>query len=267
MSTLNRLIGMAGKALGQQSSTSGSASGGDWRRIVRTAADRITGDDRAAAAPIRTPASVRPAPASGPGPGAAPGAHLSADDRRAIARYDYLVQTAEPHDLERIHRDAFARLSPDQRAEVESRMRRELPPTEQPRSGSTDDLARAATRSELLRPGSIRGLLGRAGGSGRGIGGAVAGAGVGLAAGGILATIAGGAVLSSVAGPLLEQAAGLGVDLDALAGDIDLGAITGVDELASGVGDRVSGVGDAIGNLGEQASEFQLPDLGDLFGR
>ena len=69
MSTLNRLIGMAGKALGQQSSsTSGSANGGDWRHIVRTAADRLTGDDRTAGAQPQQPAPARSASSPVPPP-------------------------------------------------------------------------------------------------------------------------------------------------------------------------------------------------------
>ncbi|MCY7405582.1 MAG: hypothetical protein LH475_13335, partial [Cryobacterium sp.] len=144
---------------------------------------------------------------------------------------------------------------------------------ERPRTSGADDLARAAARTEAGRPGFLRGLLARAGGHdsrsvggiGRGamLGGAAAGAG--LAAGGVLAAVAGGAVVSTVAGPLLEQAASFGVDFDALAGGIDLEGLTGgVDELAASAGETVSGLGDQVNEIG---SDFNLPGLGDIFGR
>ncbi|MGP5056531.1 hypothetical protein ACTXJ3_15795 [Brachybacterium paraconglomeratum] len=39
-------------------------------------------------------------------------AEFSAEDRRTIARYDYLVRTAEPDQLEHVHREVFERPSP-----------------------------------------------------------------------------------------------------------------------------------------------------------
>ena len=102
-----------------------------------------------------------------------------AADRAAIARYDYLMQTADPHQIERIHQDAFAKLTPAQRTQVEARMRAELPTYEQPVSASPRDLARATARSEATQPGRMRGLLARGGSS-------AALAGAGVAAGGLL---------------------------------------------------------------------------------
>lgn len=104
----------------------------------------------------------------------------------------------------------------------------------------------------------------------------------------MLAAVAGGAVVSSVAGPLLEQATNLGVDFDALAGAIDLEALTdgvggveglaggvegltgggvdglagGMDGLAGGVDELAAGAGETISGLGDQ-----VPGLGDLFRR
>ncbi|WP_378144974.1 hypothetical protein ACFJGV_15990 [Cnuibacter sp. UC19_7] len=284
MSAFSKLIGMAQKALGEDrapSSGSGSGSGlgsgsgsgsGDWRSVVWQAADRLTGDGRPpAAAPAQ---SARPASATDPA------------DRAAIARYDYLLQTADPHQVEQVHREAFARLTPAQREQVQSRMRSELPAHEQPRSSGADDLARAAARTEASRPGLLRGLLARAGaggssrGSGAGLGMAAAGMGVG-AVGGVLAAVAGGAIVSSVAGPLLDQAMNLGVDFDALASGIDVESIAGgalgdvaggVEGLTGGVegltGDLAAGAGDLAGSAGEAASGFgdQLGGLGDRLG-
>jgi len=322
MSMFSKLSGLAKKALDGSGSGSGSGSASgptDWRSVVRSAADALTGDGRPPGETARQPHAdgytdhSAPARPSGPPAAARPSAPATSAgsvdpaDRAAIARYDYLLKTADPHQIEEVHREAFARLTPAQRAQIDERMRAELPESERPRSSGPDDLARAAARTEAARPGVLSGLLARAGGLGRrsggrggsaGVGrGALAGgavAGAGLAAGGLLAAVAGGAVVSSVAGPLLEQAASFGVDFDALAGSLDLEGLTGglteglaggVDELAAGAGETVAGLGDQVGGLGEQvgglgeqvgglgeqvgglASGFGLPGLDDLFGR
>jgi hypothetical protein len=266
MSTLQRLMKMASKALDAsgQSKASGSSST-DWRGLVRTAADKVTGDARPHPAPSRVqdaPAHDVPArdvpvygtpTSAAPVPDAASSQADSPEDRAAIARYDYLLKTAMPEQLEQVHRDAFARLTPAQRQQVESRLHDELPTSERPVSSSPDDLARAAVRGEAHKPGFLRGVFskpGVAGAAGVGVG-AVAGAGIGMA-GGLLAAVAGGAVLSSVAGPLLEQASGMGIDFDALGG-IEGG-------LENGLGEHVSELG----------SNFEIPglgNLGSLFGR
>jgi hypothetical protein len=183
---------------------------------------------------------------------------VSPADRAAIARYDYLLQTADPHQIEVIHREAFERLTPEQRALVERRMQTELPPHERPRSASARDLARAAGRTEATSPGRLRGLLSRAGRAG-----AVVGAGSAVV--GVLGAVAGGAILSSVAGPLLQQAAGWGVDFDALAEGVDVESIAG--DALNGVGDAVGGVGEQVGTWGEQLGGFEIPGWGDFFGR
>ncbi|PTL73240.1 cation-transporting ATPase [Rathayibacter caricis DSM 15933] len=260
MSTLKRILSMASKALDSKSSSSSTArpassSGGtDWRDLVRTAADKVTGDSRPApqyGAPEHRP-STRPQDAR-PGRPA-----VTAEDRAAIARYDYLLRTADPEQLEQVHRDAFAKLTPEQRSQVEARLRDELPANEQPRSSAPDDLARAATRGEAQNPGFLKKMFSKPGTRG-----ALAGAGVGAAAGlglgaagGLLAAVAGGAVLSSVGGSLLQ-----GVDLDGLAGFGDLGEFG---DITGSAGDVVSGVGEQVSGLGEQVSDFSMPDLGDL---
>ena len=268
MGTFNRLFDLAAKALDKTGSSTPPApgapaarGGSDWRTVVRSAAESLTGDAQRRPAPSTTPPPAPGAARSGAAAtadaAASAGGAPDAADRAAIARYDYLMQTADPHQIERIHQEAFARLSPAQRDQIEARMRAELPPYEQPASAAPADLARAAARSEAMQPGRMRGLLARGGG------GALAGAGV--AAGGMLGLVAGGAVLSTVAGPLLEQAAGFGVDFDAIAQGIDPDALTGgalesAGEHLSGVGEQVSGLGDALPDLG-------IPGLGDLFGR
>lgn len=319
MSMFSKLTRLAQKGLaaqqGSASRGSGAAPGAGkagWQDLVRTAADALTGDSSSGRdGQPRTGSQPGPRPAAG----ATAGQHRTAPttgrpstpegagrattqasdaDKAAVARYDYLLQTADPHQVEQVHREAFERLTPAQRSQIEARMQAELPAGEQPRSAGTEDLARAAARTEARQPGTLKGLLARAGGRGSGsasgssggsqggfgkgalVGGAAAGA-AGLAAGGLLTAVAGGAVLSSVAGPLLEQAVGNGIDFDALGSVVDLDGIAngleglggldvagGVEELTNGAGEAVSGFGEQIKDLG---SGFGLPGLDDLLGR
>ncbi|WP_236553700.1 hypothetical protein [Rathayibacter sp. VKM Ac-2803] len=257
-----RVLGMASKALDSKGSPStGGTTGGtpDWRAMVRTAADKVTGDAR----PSHSPASAAPRAPIRP-QDARPGQPaVTQEDRAAIARYDYLLRTADPEQLEQVHRDAFAKLTPAQRSQVEARLREELPANEQPRSSNPDDLARAATRGEAQNPGFLKKMFSKPGTRGALAGagvGAVAGVGLG-AAGGLLAAVAGGAVLSSVAGPLLQ-----GVDLEGLTGSFgDLGEFG---DITGGAGDFVSGAGEHVSGLGEQVSDFgsnfEMPGLGDI---
>ena len=266
MGTFNRLFDLASKALDKSGSSptpQNPAAGqapADWRSMVCGAAGALTGDAQRRPEPSRTPP---PAPSAAASPTSAPRTPTASDaaDRAAIARYDYLMQTADPHQIERIHQDAFAKLTPAQRTQVEARMRAELPMHEQPVSGSPRDLARAAARSEAMHPGRMRGLLARGGG-------ATAIAGAGAAAGGLLGVVAGGAVVSAVASPLLEQAAGFGVDFEAVAQAIDLEALTGgATRVFESAGEQLSGAGEQASGFGDALSELGIPGLGDLFGR
>lgn len=272
MSNLQRILNLASKALDKKTQSPAGNGTTDWRDLVRTAADKVTGDSRPAAGPasVRPPVSSRADSVTRTAASATAPA-VSAEDRAAIGRYDYLLKTAQPDQLEQVHRDAFARLTPDQREQVGLRLRAELPAGEQPASTSPDDLARSATRGEAHNPGFLRRAF--ASPTGRGAGAALAGVGVGAAggmalgaAGSLFAAVAGGAVLSSVAGPLLEQAAGLGVDFESLSGGLD--GVTenlagGVDGITEGAGDYASGLGDQITELG---SGFEIPGLGSLGG-
>lgn len=293
MSKLSRLIRLATDALDAKGGTPAARSGDasrsstDWSGMIRGAVDAVRGADPQAprpttpppapsAAPAR-PAGSRPgtpgtyAPPPAPGAGGVQGA--AAEDRAAIARYDYLLQTADPHRIEQIHREAFARLTPQHRELVEARMRTELPAGERPRSSSPDDLARAAGRAEAMQPGRLRGLLARV----RGVGAGGAAVAAGGAAVGLLGVVAGGAVLSTVAAPLLEQAAGLGVDFGAMAEGIDLEALASgidVDALAGGAGEMLGSAGEAVSGLGETATgwgerlgDLGIPGIGDFLGR
>lgn len=258
MGKLDRLFRMAAKAL--------DLDGGDRRAQRPSERERRPSSGASDGYAPRAQDPYTPPPA-----GAPRRTSQGADaDRAAIARYDYLMQTADPYRVEQIHREAFARLTPSQRAQVQQRMQSELAPGERPASSSADDLARAAGRAEAAGPGRMRGLLSRVGGFGAA--GVVGGAAVGA-----LGVVAVGAVGSAVAGPLLEQAAGLGVDFDALAQGVDVDAIAsglGGEELAGAAeglvgsaGETVSGLGDAASEWGQKLGDLGIPGLGDLFGR
>ncbi|WP_129656372.1 hypothetical protein [Rothia halotolerans] len=134
---------------------------------------------------------------------------------------------------------------------MRSRFDAEFPAPERPASSRPEDLARSATRAEVMKPGLIQRVLGGGGagaaqgGRGRGLGAAAAGVGIGAAGGGLLAAVAGGAVLSAAAGPLLEGLQGL----EAPEEIAELGQMTeGVD--AEGL---LGGAGlDRLGELGSQ---------------
>jgi hypothetical protein len=341
MPDFKRLLGAAAKALGDSNSSSSSrngqpprpnagagsssGSGTDWRDLVRTAADKLTGDgsqqqgDQRGGGPQQGQAGYgrqhqqgygqqqqggydarqqQPQQPQQPAAGQQQQQHgaprATEADRVALGKYDYLLRTAEPEQLEQVHRDAFARLTPQQRELVQARLTEELPAHEQPRSGSTDDLARAATRGETVHPGLMQRVFGGHGRPGQSSGGSATGrttgtrqgsdagkfaagaaAGAGVAAlGGLALAVAGGAAVSSVAGPLLSGALANGVDFGGLAENFGLegiaglseglgGLTEGVDGIAQGGEEYLSGLGEQVGGLGEG---FQIPGLGDLGG-
>jgi len=289
MANLNRILGMASKVIDKQlqkrgqgdgAPGTGSQQGGsDWRDIVRTAADRLTGDDRGQQ---QQPSQQYGQPRQYGQP--QHGGPVDSD-KVALAKYDYLLRTSSPDQLEQVHHDAFARLTPAQRQQVRNRLNSELPPHEHLRDDSAGGMARAMTRGEVARPGLIRRVLGgsgsgRPGSGGRGgafAGGAAVGAGA-MALGGIGVAVAGGAVLSAAAGPVLAEAANVGVDFEGIAsgiGDLGLadlgGGIEGLagegEQLLGGFGEQFSGLGEQASGLGEQASNVGNDFLGGLFDR
>jgi len=84
------------------------------------------------------------------------------NDQRALERYRYMLRTAPPDDIERAHEEAFAQLTPEQRAAVLRELAERVPPSE---VGGDDpkSLARTATRAEMREPGTIERTFGGAG--------------------------------------------------------------------------------------------------------
>lgn len=120
----------------------------------------------------------------------------------ALERYRYLLRTAPPDAIEAAHAEAFAALSPEQRRKVLEGLAREIPESElREAQGAGDDpaaLARVATRSEILKPGTME----RAYGGMPARGGLLGGLGFG---GSFLSMLAGAFVGTSIANALFQD--------------------------------------------------------------
>ena len=98
--------------------------------------------------PLQQQQRTAPAPTGQPYQVPSPRGGASSEDERASARYKYLLRTADPEDIERVHAEAFGKLSPEQRQMVLQRLTEDLPENERPRSDQPADLARSATRAD-----------------------------------------------------------------------------------------------------------------------
>ena len=153
------------------------------------------------------------------------------DDQKAIERYRYLVRTAPPDDIERAHAEAFAQLSPEQRATVLAELSRQVPASEASTSDDPQSLARMATRAEMRQPGTIERTF--AGVQGPGLGGM------------FLSTLAGAFVGTAIAGAFFDNDAAAAESSQT---DADAGGDAGDGDLGGGdVGD--GGFGD-FGDFG-----------------
>lgn len=154
------------------------------------------------------------------------GDHQPSDaDEQALQRYRYMLKTAPPETIEQAHEEAFARLTPAQRAQALRELAAETPEEERAAlAGDRDDpksLARLATRAEMRRPGTMERTFGNSG-RGAGMGGGMMG-GMG---GTIFASLAAGFVGSMIAQQFLGSMDGF-----------DEGEQSGGEETADGAGD------------------------------
>src|SRR5918999_1294683 len=162
------------------------------------------------------------------------------DDQQAIERYRYMLRTAPPDDIERAHAEAFAQLTPEQRATVLRELAQQVPPSEVPASDDPSSLARMATRAEMRQPGTMERTF--AGVPGPGLGGM------------FLSTLAGAFAGTAIANAFFNSegtdTAG-GESADAQAADADAGgdADAGRDADAGDFGD--AGGGDLGGGFGD----------------
>src|SRR5687767_9223986 len=82
------------------------------------------------------------------------------DDEQALERYRYMLRTAPPEAIEQAHEEAFARLTPEQRALALRELSQAVPEHERPRDDDPRSLARSATRAELRQPGMMERVFG-----------------------------------------------------------------------------------------------------------
>ena len=124
-------------------------------------------------------------------------------DEQALQRYRYMLKTAPPETIEQAHEEAFAKLTPAQRAQALRELAAVTPEGERAAmAGDRDDpksLARLATRAEMRRPGTMERAFGGVGG-GFGLGGT------------IFASLAAGFVGSMIAQQFLYSVGDFGED-------------------------------------------------------
>jgi hypothetical protein len=170
-------------------------------------------------------------------------------DEQALARYRYMLRTAPPELIEQAHAEAFAQLTPEQRAMALRELSQALPERE---VGGTyhDDpqtLARMATRAELRRPGTLERTFGGMG-MGYGMGG-------GMFGGGFLSSLAGAFVGSMIAQQFFD---GMGYDPGYADGQLDQPGDTSASDVsdgdAGGFGDDLAG--DVGGDFGDFDASF-----------
>ncbi|MGR2751536.1 hypothetical protein [Agromyces arachidis] len=199
--------------------------------------------------------TARPAPP-------VPQARHLGEDELAIERYRYLLRTAPPESIEAVHAEAFAKLTPEQRQQVFRSLAEQAPEGERIVSDDPSELARAATRQELRRPGSMeRAFAGAQGGPASASGAGVRGAGPSfgsMVGGSMLGTIAGVVIGSAIAQAFLPDPSAFDAS-GATEGGTDAGADAGADP---GVD---AGAGDAGGDWGGfGGGDFGGGDFGDF---
>jgi hypothetical protein len=127
-------------------------------------------------------------------------------DEQALQRYRYMLRTAPPETIEQAHEEAFAQLTPAQRAQALRELAAVTPEGERAAlAGDRNDpksLARLATRAEMRQPGAME----------RTFGGVGRGPGMGGLGGTIFASFAAGFVGSLVAQQFLDSVGGFDED-------------------------------------------------------
>lgn len=156
------------------------------------------------------------------------------DDERAIERYRYLLRTAPPETIEQVHAEAFAKLTEEQRAVVYEELSKGAGTGERPLSSEPATLARAATRAEMRRPGTLEESFSNPAYRGPGFGSMIASSLIGTVAGYVI----GSALVSAFLpwdGGATEAAADPGADAGADAGgDAGAGADAGFGDFGGG---------------------------------
>ena len=175
------------------------------------------------------------------------------DDEEALRRYRYMLKTAPPEMIEQAHQEAFAKLTPSQRAQVLQELAEVTPERERTAlaGGGRDDpesLARLATRAEMRQPGVMERIFGGRS-TGTGMGGTMAGS--------IFGSLVGGFAGSMIAEEFFHSMGGLGF------GEGDSGTQQGAEQTGYGAGDASSGdTTDNSGGYGDDSGGYSEGDVG-----
>jgi hypothetical protein len=167
------------------------------------------------------------------------------DDQQAIERYRYMLRTAPPDDIERAHAEAFAQLTPEQRATVLRELAQQVPPSEVPASDDPSSLARMATRAEMRQPGTMERTF--AGVPGPGLGGM------------FLSTLAGAFAGTAIANAFFDSQGTDASGAEGAGSEPSAEADAGAD---AGAGGDFGDVGGDVGGFGD----FGGGDFGDFGG-
>jgi len=199
-----------------------------------------------------------------PPPPVPPARQLS-EDELAIERYRYLLRTAPPESIEAVHAEAFAKLTPEQRAQVFRTLSEGAPAGERIVSDEPAALARAATRQELRSPGSMeRAFSGMPAANGRPV---QAGPSMGSMIGSsMLGTIAGVVIGSAIAQAFLPDPSSF--DASGESGDAggDAGSDAGADASGDAGGDFGGDAGGDYGGGDFGGGDFGGGGFGDFGG-
>ena len=140
-----------------------------------------------------------------------PAPHRTVDEI-AVERYDYLLRTASPQTIDRVHEEAFAKLTPAQLDILFGRLTEAAPEGGRPTDATPATLAKAATLTEAKQPGALARAFGGQDGAGWG--------------GSMYGTLAGYVVASSILDAYFfagltstATAQGAGTDVASEAGD------------------------------------------------
>ena len=184
-------------------------------------------------------------------PPAAPPQRQRSDDELAVERYEYLLRTAPPETIEKVHTEAFAKLTPEQRDilfdKLTANADANTDPTERPADAAPATLAKAATRAELQQPGTLT----------RALGGGVGGMGfAGTFGSSLLGSVAGYVIGSALVSSFMPMDFGGNAGADAGdAGNADSGTsdnsdFSSTDASAADFGGADSGGWDTGGDFG-----------------
>lgn len=85
----------------------------------------------------------------------------SGNPQAAVDRYEYVLATGQHDQLNRVHEEAFAALTDEQRSDLRARLSAEIAEeADRPIDDRPETLARVATDLEAARPGNLSRILG-----------------------------------------------------------------------------------------------------------